>query len=136
MKLGEQNMDTDLSKFVGSKIKEYRKKKGLTQKELGEKIGVKHNTISAYEKGTISPEQDMLFALSNALDVGIDSFFPTKNETDDFERALQMAKSLDIKDMNFLNELIQKTLSLNEEERAKFIDSIKFTIDYHEKLNK
>jgi len=37
----------EISKFVGGKIKNIRKKRGLTQKELGERVGVKHNTISS-----------------------------------------------------------------------------------------
>lgn len=97
-----------LSKYVGNKIKVFRTRKKLTQKELGEKIGVKHNTISAYESGRISPEQDMLFALSDALDVGIDDFFPPRDTSDNFESALKMTDGLSVKDMEFLNRLIEK----------------------------
>lgn len=49
---------------------------GLTQKELGEKIGVKHNTISSYESGKNEPEQDMLFKIAAALDISINELFP------------------------------------------------------------
>lgn len=66
----------DISKYVGGRIREIRKKRNLTQKELGEKIGVKHNTISSYENGTNEPEHDILFKLANVLDVSIDDFFP------------------------------------------------------------
>lgn len=48
----------DIKKYTSAKIREYRKLNGLTQKELGDKIGVKHNTISGYENGTNEPEQD------------------------------------------------------------------------------
>lgn len=125
-----------LSEHVGNKINHYRKKLGITQKELGNKIGVKHNTISDYERGKISPEQDMLFALSDALNISIDDLFPEKeNTTDELERALKMAHKLDLKDMEFLNKLIEKTLSMNGEEREKFLESIKFTVAYYEKMN-
>lgn len=67
---------SDVSKHVASMIKKFRKSKGLTQKELGEMVGVKHNTISSYESGTNEPEQDMLFALSKALGVNINDLFP------------------------------------------------------------
>jgi len=39
MKKGRKIMD--ISKYVGNKIKEFRKEKRMTQKELGEKIGGK-----------------------------------------------------------------------------------------------
>lgn len=127
----------ELAKFVGSRIKENRKRNKLTQKELGEKIGVKDNTVSAYERGAISPEQDMLFAISDVLGISINELFPKKeNTTDEFENALKLANNLDIEDMEFLNKLIEKTLSMDETEREKFLESIRFTVEYYENLNK
>ena len=127
----------ELSKYVGEKIKHYRKIEGITQKQLGEKLGVKHNTVSDYERGVISPEQDMLFAISEVFNVSINELFPQKeNGTDELDRALKMTKGLELKDMNFLNRLIEKTLSMDEDERAKFLESIKFTVDYYEEMNK
>lgn len=130
--------EDDLSRFVGSKIKYYRKKKKLTQSALGELIGKKNNTISNYETGTISPEQDALFAISKALDISVDDLFPEMNVQDEnhnFERALKMADGLELKEMNFLKELIEKTLSMHGEDRERFLESIKFTVEYYEKMN-
>ncbi len=70
-------MKTEISKYVGSKIKEYRTKKKLTQKELGKLVGVKHNTVSSYENGTNEPEQNILYSIAKALDVSINDFFPS-----------------------------------------------------------
>lgn len=127
---------TDLSRFVGDKIRELRKKSKLTQKELGDKIGVKHNTISSYEKGTVSPEQDMLFALSKTLDASVDDFFPSTNKENYLDRLQEFTKSgLNIDDIQFLNKLIEKTLTLEGEDRDKFLESIKFTVEYHNKIN-
>lgn len=69
--------ENDVTKYVGAQIKKYRKRKKMTQKELGFKIGVKHNTISGYESGTSEPEQNMLFAISDALEVSINDLFPS-----------------------------------------------------------
>ncbi|MEV2286401.1 XRE family transcriptional regulator [Paenibacillus larvae] len=74
-------MKQDISRYVGNKIREYRLNKKLTQKELGILVGVKHNTISSYEKATNEPEQDMLFSLAKALDVSINDFFPPINDS-------------------------------------------------------
>src|SRR5690625_7305151 len=71
-------MKKQISKFVGSRIRDIRKNRGMTQKELGEKIGVKHNTISSYEKGTNEPEQEIIFKIANVLNVSINDFFPYK----------------------------------------------------------
>jgi len=124
-----------LSEYVGKKIHYYRKKIGMTQRELGEVIGVKHNTVSDYERGKISPEQDVLFALSEVFDIRVDDLFPHKeNTTNELERALRMTNEMNLKDVEFLNQLIEKTLSLNEEDRGKFLESIRFTVEYHDKM--
>jgi len=131
--------EKDLKKYVGNRIREERKKSRLSQKELGEKIGVKHNTISQYENATNSPEQDSLFKIARALNIKVDDLFPPMNvddKSESFERALKMAEGLDLKEINFLKSLIEKTLSMKGEGREKFLESIKFTIEYYEKMNK
>lgn len=129
--------EKELRKFIGNQINTHRKRKGMTQGELGGIIGVKNNTISAYERGAISLGQEILFKLSEALNVKVDDLFlEKKNINDEFERALEMSKELNIKDMEFLNKLIEKTLSMEEKEREKFLESIRFTVEYHENMNK
>lgn len=77
----------DVRSYTANKIKEYRKLKRMTQKELGEKIGVKHNTVSGYENGTNEPEQDILFKIAAALDVSINDLFPeTRSDTTHIRR--------------------------------------------------
>ena len=124
--------------YIGNKIKDYRKKQGLTQKELGKKVGVGHTTVSAYEKGTISLNMNMLFAISAALDIRVDDLFPERNSNQAY---LEKTKGMITKDLNseemlFLQKLIEKTSLMNKEERSKFLDSIQFTVDYYDKMNK
>jgi len=72
----------DVRSYTAGKIREYRKLQKMTQKELGEKIGVKHNTVSGYENGTNEPEQDILFKIAAALNVSINDLFPeTRSDT-------------------------------------------------------
>ncbi len=73
-------MKGKINEFVGSRIRDIRKKRKMTQKQLGEKLGVKHNTISSYEKGTNEPEQDILFRMADILEVSINDFFPYNEE--------------------------------------------------------
>lgn len=124
-----------LSKFVGNKIREFRKNKRLTQEELGAKVGVKHNTISGYEKGSSSPEHDTLFKLANALEVSIDDFFPPRKGEETLESILNQHENLNFEDMVFLKQLITKVNSLSGEEREKFMDGIRFAVEYFNKMN-
>lgn len=55
-----------------NKIRECRKRKGLSQEELANKIGVKRAVVSKYETGKISPRIDTVQKIARALDVSVD----------------------------------------------------------------
>lgn len=60
---------------LGGKIKAMRKKQGLSQKELAEKIGVTPSSISQVEKNLIYPSIPALFRLAESLAVEVGYFF-------------------------------------------------------------
>lgn len=57
---------------LGEKLLEYRKKKGLSQEQLAERIGVTRQTISNWELSETSPNPEQLKKLSSELNVSID----------------------------------------------------------------
>ena len=56
-------------------IHKMRIKRGLTQWQLADKIGVRTSTISQWEGGTRSPSAKLLPALAAALGCSIDELF-------------------------------------------------------------
>lgn len=60
---------------TGKTIKELREKKGMTQLELGDKIGVSSKTISKWETGNGFPDVSILEDLSLALEVSLTELF-------------------------------------------------------------
>ena len=56
---------------IGEFLMKLRKEKGMTQSQLGEKIGVTNKTVSRWENGNYLPSVDMLKALSEEYDVTI-----------------------------------------------------------------
>lgn len=68
----------DLSIYIGNKIKYYRGLNKMNQTELGEKIGVGKGTISHYENGIRTPDQDKLFELADIFGISIDDLFPPR----------------------------------------------------------
>lgn len=60
---------------IGSRIRFIRKKKGLTQKELGIKLGFKESTaevrIAQYETGERIPREDLLKRIADTLEVNV-----------------------------------------------------------------
>ena len=49
-----------------------RKAKGMTMKELGEKVGVAEVTVSFYETGKREPSLEVLCKIADELDVSLD----------------------------------------------------------------
>lgn len=59
---------------LNEKIKYYRIKKNMTQKELAKETGISLRSISNYEKGTRTPHLDAIIRISKALCVPLDTF--------------------------------------------------------------
>ena len=55
-----------------NRIRELRKQKGLTMKELGRQIGLAESTVSLYERGLHEPDHDTLRSLSAIFSVTVD----------------------------------------------------------------
>lgn len=56
--------------IAGDKIKAERIKRGLSQEELGNLLGVTKVSVCGYEKGTRTPTIDTLLKLSEVLNIG------------------------------------------------------------------
>ncbi|MDN5026547.1 helix-turn-helix domain-containing protein [Streptococcus sp. SPS1] len=74
--------DKELAIYIGTKIKEYRLQRGLTQKELATLVDMGDTTIANYEKGFRTPKKNTLFKISSALSVTIDDLFPPIRKAD------------------------------------------------------
>ena len=74
--------DKELAIYIGTKIKEYRLQRGLTQKELAVLVDMGDTTIANYEKGFRTPKKNTLFKISSALSVTIDDLFPPIHKAD------------------------------------------------------
>ena len=60
---------------IGERIKAARIIAGLSQEDLGEKLGITKMAISKYETGAVTPNSGMLIELSKALEVKVEYFF-------------------------------------------------------------
>lgn len=58
---------------TGERIRHFRKIRHLTQKELGEKVGLSEPAIRHYENGIRNPSEEQLEAISKALGISVDS---------------------------------------------------------------
>jgi transcriptional regulator with XRE-family HTH domain len=74
--------------LVGSRIRELRKGRHLTQIELSEKIGVAQSDLSRMEQGEYKVGLDTLFKLLQVFDLKISEFFGESETTGPEDRAL------------------------------------------------
>lgn len=119
----------DIKSYTAKKIREYRKLRGLTQKELGAKIGVKHNTISGYENCTNEPEQDLLFKIASALEISINDLFPPTNHSN---YSFQAANEGDTSNINFNTHINNRIPVLGHVIAGIPISAIQEILDYEE----
>ena len=66
---------------LGSRLRNLRKERGLTQNELANQAGVSKNAVSLIERGEISPSVSTLQSLAAALEVKMSYFFDEKERT-------------------------------------------------------
>ena len=59
---------------TGSNIQSLRKKAGMSQEDLAEKLGVSRQAVSKWEMGQSLPETEKLIALSKIFSVPISYF--------------------------------------------------------------
>ena len=72
----------------GQNLRAARLAAGLSQKQLAERIGAKHNSVSNWENGINSPSQAAIETLCRVLDTRPDLLFGTPCGPDDFTYAL------------------------------------------------
>ena len=75
---------------TGKLIAELRKKQGLTQQQLADKLNLSNKTISKWESGSGSPDISNLPVLAEALGISVDELLKGKinnSETDTYSEA-------------------------------------------------
>ncbi len=61
-----------MENLIGGRIADLRRKKGLTQIQLAEKLNISDKAVSKWESGKCDPSLEMLVALSNFFECTID----------------------------------------------------------------
>ncbi|WP_330336863.1 helix-turn-helix domain-containing protein [Streptomyces sp. NBC_00557] len=61
-------LSSDLMRAVGKQVKVLRERAGLTQRELGDRLGYSEDLISSVERGRRTPQRELLEAADEVLD--------------------------------------------------------------------
>lgn len=74
--------DSKLRKAFGARVKQLRKQRHWTQKELARKVEIRFQLLNKYEGGQHIPSVETLIRLADALDVTVD-YLLTGNPVED-----------------------------------------------------
>jgi len=76
---------------LGEKIKAFREKINLSQKDIADALNVKQNTVSAWERGVREPNLKTISALAAIFEISAELLM---NDGDDHENELQFLEEL------------------------------------------
>ena len=97
---------------TAERIKQLRKKKGISQSELAALIGVKNNTVSTWERGTRKPDFAALQLLSEYFEISLEYLLGTSDEEE--TRFKPSQEDLDFYALSAkADEIPNETLSVN-----------------------
>ena len=65
---------------IGKVIRTYRKKKGLTQEEMANRLGVTTPAVNKWENGVSYPDIMLLAPIARLLDISLDTLLSFREE--------------------------------------------------------
>ncbi len=108
---------------MGKRIQAMRKKRGMTQTVLAERVGIEPSNISHIERAASKPGLATLVEIANALQCSVDDLLcdSIECEHEAFENILvDLAKDCTPKELRLLVDLVQ---AMKESMRARKYDS-------------
>lgn len=96
-------------KSVGSQIAILRKQKGLTQNELGERLGISFQAVSKWERGETLPDTAILLDLAEVLETTVDYILTGGRKALNYKGKITVAQMADgINALKRMGELLGK----------------------------
>ncbi len=123
------------AKKMGLKIKQKRKELRFTQEDLASKLGITRVTVSKYESGSIQAPMDMVFKISDILDIPVLYLSEDYDSIDEYHKYLEEQHYADqqiaekgpvesIDDGGFYAAMFRAFFLLNEEGRKKAMERV------------
>lgn len=110
-----------MNKTLGQRIAELRKKVGLTQNELADKLMVSNKAVSKWESDNGNPSIEFLPELSKILNCTIDFLLMGADNTQDAKLPLQLNLDNNISEPQDLIQLTHTLIHCEDKRQQKFI---------------
>lgn len=147
-----------MKRAVGDNIRTARKRKGFTQEELANQIGVTSQAVSRWESGSGMPDISMIVPIAQVLSVSTDMLFGLDSEGNDkqlLQQITDMYRELELKYSDSKEAALEKCKYLEKElernlgnfviatclveraaELSRYADFEKFECDWDVRKNK
>ncbi|RLB06273.1 MAG: hypothetical protein DRG59_08070 [Deltaproteobacteria bacterium] len=86
--------DQDLTKYVGERIRKYRLRRKLSQRDMGKLLGIPYQRYQKYEVGEIRLPAEMLLKIGQVLDVSLDTLMYDENFPDEAIKYVRKVRKL------------------------------------------
>lgn len=126
MKTGAIIQSTNVP-VICQKIRYYRKKKGLEQKQLGAMVGVSGNAVTNWEKGRARPDISLIPDLCDILGMSFSEIFgmeaPKLQMTEHEKNLIKSYRELDSNSQEFISTMIDTLLEKqNQKPQRKIVE--------------
>ena len=105
---------------LGSEMRQVRKARQLTLREVAAETGISVSHLSAIERGATNPSLDVVGKVARALDIDPDWFFPRRRGDGPMERAFVVRKH-NRRDLNTLYREDKDQIGLTDEQLSSSI---------------
>lgn len=120
--------------MLNENIKRIREERGMTQKQLADKVGISGAFMSLIEKGTNKPSDENLKKIANALDVPVEILKKPKQikpSTQLINLLIELTKQGKIKWKSEKKDLYGEILSYEDEAYSTIVNGNKYFIVIH-----
>lgn len=117
--------------MLNENIKRIREERGMTQKQLADKVGISGAFMSLIEKGTNKPSDENLKKIANALDVPVEILKKPKQikpSTQLINLLIELTRQGKIKWKSEKKDLYGETLSYEDEAYSTIVNGNKYFI--------
>ena len=99
---------------TANRLYELRKKRGLSQEELAEKLGVSRQAVSKWERSEASPDTDNLIALAKLYGLSLDELIYGEKDNDSKSESESEEESAADNDKNEFNECEDNYINIDD----------------------
>lgn len=117
--------------MIGTRIKQLRKENGLTQSELGSKLGVIKQTISSWENGISNPSNESVATMASIFNVSTDYLLGNDRKSTGHSVPIKTASTADtslkywVEKTGYDYEQVAEKLGISEKELLSYLNNEK-----------